>query len=255
MSENQPYIRILADIIDSGVWARLSSAARTLYPVLLKFSDSNFKPVWPNTETLLGLTGFQSKKSLNEAKKDLEKNGLLHVVPGSGRTSTRYYFLFDYPGSKIPPQRDTTGDPRGFSPPPSEGQLHAPMGGTQGLPNHINITIHNNQTNKTPHPHPSHPIKKRNKEVLNNKQNFQTQDSSRRTCSWRHFLEWVDTHLSASSAKEFHSIDVYIDGLVLCIQSPVTPLQKNIIESYFSRACGGDVHLVFASPKVQNRII
>lgn len=35
------YIKFMSDIIDSGLWGKLSPAAKTLYPVLLKFSDQN----------------------------------------------------------------------------------------------------------------------------------------------------------------------------------------------------------------------
>lgn len=69
MGEHYPYIKFFADIIESGVWAGLSSAAKTLYLVLLKFSDQHFKPVWPSTEILLKLTGFKTKKSIIQGKK------------------------------------------------------------------------------------------------------------------------------------------------------------------------------------------
>lgn len=104
MGEHYPYIKFFADIIESGVWANLSSAAKTLYLVLLKFSDQHFKPVWPSTEILLKLTGFKTKKSIIQGKRDLIQAGLLQVTPGTGHTSSRYYFCFNYPGSKIPPQ-------------------------------------------------------------------------------------------------------------------------------------------------------
>lgn len=69
MGEHYPYIKFFADIIESGVWANLSSAAKTLYLVLLKFSDQHFKPVWPSTEILLRLTGFKTK---NQSYKEKE---------------------------------------------------------------------------------------------------------------------------------------------------------------------------------------
>jgi len=255
MGEHHSYIRIMSDIIDSGIWAKLSSAARTLYPVLLKFSDYNFKPVWPNTETLLGLTGFSTKKSLNEAKRDLERHGLLHVIPGSGRTSTRYYFRFDYPGSKITPLGDPQIPLREGQPHPSGVENRTQEGGIPGLPNHINITIHNNQTN---HTKASESEERRNpksrnwaqENMLKNK-HANSQFYSERI-SWSHFLDWVDRKLSSSSAREFHRLEVSLDGEVLYIHSPVTPIQKNTIESFFRKE--SDLSLVFASPKAENRI-
>ncbi len=143
MSDYHPYIRIMTDIIDSGLWAELSSAAKTLYPVLLKFSDYNFKPVWPSTETLLRLTGFKTKKSIVQAKKELVLHGLLHQVPGGGRVSTRYHFSFHYPGSKITPLGDKQIPLRGVDSNASVGDKFAKEGATAGTPNHINITISN----------------------------------------------------------------------------------------------------------------
>lgn len=88
------YIKFMSDIIDSGLWGKLSPAAKTLYPVLLKFSDQNFKHVWPSTETLLKLTGFKTKKSILLGKKELIKEGLLYYKPGCGRTNSTYFFSF-----------------------------------------------------------------------------------------------------------------------------------------------------------------
>lgn len=146
--QRHPYIRLMTDIIDSGVWAGLSHAAKTLYPVLLKFSDYNFKPVWPNTETLMRLTGFKTKKSIVSAKKELTKAGLLYQVPGNGRTSTRYHFSFHYEGSRITPLGDTSISLRGSESEPPEGSKPVDKGGADGTPNHINITISN--TNHVP---------------------------------------------------------------------------------------------------------
>ncbi|EMY23957.1 hypothetical protein LEP1GSC115_1586 [Leptospira interrogans serovar Australis str. 200703203] len=78
---------------------------------MLKFSDQHFKPVWPSTEVLLRLTGFKTKKSIIQGKRDLIQAGLLQVTPGTGHTSSRYYFCFNYPGSKIPPQGYNFGNP------------------------------------------------------------------------------------------------------------------------------------------------
>nr|WP_232227850.1 helix-turn-helix domain-containing protein [Leptospira wolbachii] len=146
--QRHAYIRLMTDIIDSGVWAGLSHAAKTLYPVLLKFSDYNFKPVWPNTETLMRLTGFKTKKSIVSAKKELTRVGLLYQVPGNGRTSTRYRFSFHYEGSRITPLGDTNITLRDFETDLSGGSKLVSKGGADGTPNHINITISN--TNNVP---------------------------------------------------------------------------------------------------------
>jgi hypothetical protein len=137
----------MTDIIDSGLWAELSHAAKTLYIVLLKFSDYNFKPVWPNTETLLRLTGFKTKKSIVTAKKELTRTGLLYHVPGGGRTATKYHFSFHYPGSKITPLGDRDIPLRGMDSETSGGSQESSSRGAEITPNHINITISNTNHN------------------------------------------------------------------------------------------------------------
>lgn len=138
----------MVDIIESGTWAKLSVGARTLYPVLLKFSDQNFKHVWPSTKTLLELTGFRTKKSIIEAKKDLILNGLIQTIPGSGHQNSQYYFSFNYPGSKITPQWCKNPYHGGGEKGTSGVTSNQPQGENNLSPNHINITITNNQNQK-----------------------------------------------------------------------------------------------------------
>lgn len=137
------YLAIMSDILDSGTWAKLGPAAKALYPVLCKFSNHSFKPVWPGTDVLLRLTGFKTKKSLQEGKRELVEAGLIHVIPGTGRTPSYYYFRFDYPGSKVDIEnhRDTKisssrlkESPPGWDASTSQGKPEIP-------PNHINIHI------------------------------------------------------------------------------------------------------------------
>jgi hypothetical protein len=304
MSEHQSYIRIMSDIFESGIWAKLSSASKTLYPVLLKFSDYNFKPVWPNTETLLRLTGFKTKKSIVEAKRDLEKNGLIHSISGSGRKSTHFYFRFDYPGSKITPLGDTNIPARRSQEYPSGGTENLLGRGMDGNPNHINITIHNNQNKETKKEkkHESEIYKKekqgktgfsletvledfgpdvfhyayREAEKRGLKENLPyiktvcrnrietlqksikneqfTANEEGYSPSWKGFLEWVEYKLTPSSSREFRKMEVSLDGSLLYIHSPVTAMQKNIMESFFAKDAESEIALVFASPKLENRI-
>lgn len=143
MEPNNTYFSIMSDILDSGTWARLGPAAKALYPVLCKFSNHTFKPVWPGTDALLKLTGFKTKKSLQEAKRELVEAGLLHIIPGTGRTPSYYYFRFDYPGSKVDinGHRDSRISPRGVEDDPTGGYQQAPQRGSAASPNHINIHI------------------------------------------------------------------------------------------------------------------
>lgn len=138
------------DLIDSGIWAKLSCAARALYPVLCRYSNETFEHVWPGTDRLLEQTGFKTKKSLQAAKKELHQAGLIDFIPGTGRTPSRYYFRFDYPGSKIKLNelRDNTISRRGLSAYPPGGPKNIPQGGHPGAPNEINININHNQYSK-----------------------------------------------------------------------------------------------------------
>jgi len=149
------YLAIMSDILDSGAWAKLGPAAKALYPVLCKFSNHTFKPVWPGTDELLRLTGFKTKKSLQEGKRELIEAGLLHIIPGTGRTSSHYYFRFDYPGSKVDIERyrDTVISRREGRGDPSGAYESPPQGGGGISPNHINIHI-NKLTQTTNHNNP-----------------------------------------------------------------------------------------------------
>ncbi|MDH5718697.1 MAG: helix-turn-helix domain-containing protein [Spirochaetia bacterium] len=148
-NENYNFFKFMHDIIDSMVWSKLSCAAKTLYPVLCRFSDKNFKYVWPGTEELLHLTGFKSKKSLRSAKKELMDIGLIDFIPGTGRTSSRYYFRFDYSKSRISidSYRESLVTPYGLTPPSPEGGGRPPLGRAELTPKKIQININNNYRN------------------------------------------------------------------------------------------------------------
>ncbi|MCB1167886.1 MAG: hypothetical protein KDK37_05130 [Leptospiraceae bacterium] len=138
------YFKFVSALIDTGLWAKMSPAARTLYPVLLRFTDRHFKPVYPGTNALLKLTGFKQKSSLRRAREELQSLGLVHVERGSGRTNSTYYFLFerlsapqrgdaaprtdaptDSPAErKESPDQQIQSPPRDSSSPPSYNQIH-----------------------------------------------------------------------------------------------------------------------------------
>jgi hypothetical protein len=245
MGDFHPYFKFMSDIIESGVWAELCSSARTLYPVLLKFSDSTFKPVWPNTETLMQLTGFKTKKSIIEAKKDLCKWGLLQIIPGTGHTSTRYYFTFNYPGSKLAPQGYRFVDPRSSESSSSGGSPGGAQGISSGNPNHIQITINNNQ-NKTK-------IKKTTvygeEDILRTNYKHKS-DQNQSPVSWKDFLQWAKSSLSESSYQQLSSLEVESDGKVLFFRSPVNQFLKQMIQKYFSENGKPSLMVVFDKEEV-----
>jgi hypothetical protein len=146
MDHNHLFFKFMHDIIDSGLWGSLSATARTLYPVLCRFSNESFKAVWPGTNELLRLTGFKTKKSLQSAKNELINAGLIDIIAGNGRTSSKYYFKFDYKNSKIDIEkyRDTIVSLRGGKLSPSEVDKSSPLDDIKISPNHINININTN---------------------------------------------------------------------------------------------------------------
>ncbi|MDI7217249.1 helix-turn-helix domain-containing protein [Leptospira santarosai] len=291
MGEHYPYIKFFADIIESGVWAGLSSAAKTLYLVLLKFSDQHFKPVWPSTEILLKLTGFKTKKSIIQGKKDLIQAGLLQVTPGTGHTSSRYYFCFNYPGSKIPPQGYIFGTPGGEilgTPGVSEGRS---PGFGEGNPNHINITITNNQ-NQEPSKKANLTLndleKKYGSSVLSEAlsiaktrgmeanlkyvqgicKNLERTDNNptmpefnpnrkssyEKDATWKGFLLWSKDRLTRSSIEVLEKIRVEPDGRTLCILDSVPESLQMIIAKYFTEEISPPILVIFSAKSEENRI-
>jgi len=58
MGNQLTYFIFVCELIDAGIWAEMSPAARTLYPVLLRFSDRNFSPVYPGSKKTNGANWF-----------------------------------------------------------------------------------------------------------------------------------------------------------------------------------------------------
>lgn len=138
--QDLPFFKFVQPLIDAGIWARMSPAARTLYPVLLRFSDRYFGPVYPGSQRLLELTGFKQKSSLRKAREELVSLGLVSLTPGSGRSNTVYHFRFDWV-----PLRGVPMTPSEVSPLAPEGVMGQPGGAHPGPPpyNQIHISINN----------------------------------------------------------------------------------------------------------------
>ncbi len=144
------YFKFVCDLIDAGIWAKMSSSAKTLYPVLLRFSDRNFSPVYPGSKTLLELTGFKQKSSLRKARKELVDLGLISITTGTGRKNTIYHFRFDWiplRGTYKPPPEDISNTPlENESTPPTQTFLSSTRSHSWQPPyNQIQISINNNQ--------------------------------------------------------------------------------------------------------------
>lgn len=145
--QEKPYFKFVSSLIESGIWASMSPAARTLYPVLLKFSDRNFKPVYPGSQTLLKLTGFKQKSSIRKARRELVDLGLISITEGTGRKNTCYHFRFDW-GDTLPTPRGSSRHPDGGERALPGGLRDTPLRGHEEPPeyNKIHISINNNLT-------------------------------------------------------------------------------------------------------------
>lgn len=132
--QDLPYFKFVQPLIEAGIWAKMSSAARALYPVLLSFSDRYFSPVYPGSNKLLLLTGFKQKSSLRRAREELIQMGLILTTPGTGRVNTVYHFRFDW------------ATPRGLGKRPPGVTEAAASENTRSTPpyNQIHISINNN---------------------------------------------------------------------------------------------------------------
>ncbi|MFN3603416.1 MAG: helix-turn-helix domain-containing protein [Leptonema sp. (in: bacteria)] len=145
------YFKFACELIDAGIWAKLSPGARTLYPVLLRFTDRNFSPVYPGTKKLLELTGFKQKSSLRKARKELVDFGLISITTGTGRKNTVYHFRFDWisPRStlKTTPEEQKHTPQNGIDSPPNTTASLPPQAPIWQPPyNQIQISINNNQS-------------------------------------------------------------------------------------------------------------
>ncbi len=151
-SDSLPFAKLVVALFDTGLWARMSAAARALYPALLRFSDGRFSPVFPSTTQLMKLTGFKQKRSVRDARNELVDLGLISITSGTGRKNTYYHFRFDWVGGTQMPLS-------GVASHPSEGAGHASEGVPGGISagasqlsphNQIHITITNHLENRLP---------------------------------------------------------------------------------------------------------
>lgn len=262
------YLKFMSDIIDSGIWGELSSAAKTLYPVLLKFSDQNFKSVWPSTKTLLALTGFRSKKSIIEAKRELSNKGLIFFKTGSGRTNSTYFFSFHYREvSKNAPQGFNNVHSSGISKKDAGVKSESSLGYLVGDSNQINITINNNQPTVT-----KDDLKSIYGEEIYNKsiQNIlrkgfkPTYEDINAEClnlctseedlndkaqhvidSWRSFLKWSKNYLTLSSSNFFENLKIQADGSSIFIDENLNDFQKQIVIKYFDENVNPKIFVLF----------
>lgn len=106
MGESDWFFKFMCELGTSGVWAKLSEAAKAIYPMLGIHTDGTFKPVFPSLTRLSKLTGLSRQGVLNGLR-DLESHGLIVIRSGRSRTKGKgnrtniYEFSFQYAGSTL----------------------------------------------------------------------------------------------------------------------------------------------------------
>jgi len=106
VGESDWFFKFMRELGTSGVWARLSKAAKAIYPMLGIHTDGTFKPVYPSLHTLMQLSGL-SKKGVEDGLRNLEAHGLIVRRSGKSRRAGEpnrpniYEFAFAYPGSRL----------------------------------------------------------------------------------------------------------------------------------------------------------
>jgi hypothetical protein len=106
MPEHDWFFKFMCELGTSGTWARLSKAAKAVYPMLGIHTDGSFKPVYPSLPRLMKLTGL-SRQGVLDGLCDLEARGLIRRRSGKsnrqgqGNRQNIYEFAFEYPGSTL----------------------------------------------------------------------------------------------------------------------------------------------------------
>ncbi|HUT37380.1 MAG TPA: helix-turn-helix domain-containing protein [Planctomycetota bacterium] len=106
MGESDWFFKFMCELGTSGIWAKLSKAAKAVYPMLGIHTDGSFKPVYPSIPRLIKLTGL-SKKGVEDGLRDLEANSLIRRRSGKSHKRGQanrpniYEFAFEYAGSTL----------------------------------------------------------------------------------------------------------------------------------------------------------
>jgi biotin operon repressor len=80
------WFHIFKEIIRNGTWAKLSTNAKSLYPVVKAFINWESGSAFPSIDTLEAYSGI-SRPSIVKALKELEKDGLLVKTTTKGKGS------------------------------------------------------------------------------------------------------------------------------------------------------------------------
>lgn len=103
MEDNKPdlgYFMFLNDVIRSGLWSKLSGAAKAIYPVIGIHINQETKDAFPSVSLIQKFTGL-SRQSVITGIQELVNVGLITKVKGDPRHSNKYFLSYTYTGSLI----------------------------------------------------------------------------------------------------------------------------------------------------------
>lgn len=74
--QDKNFTKLFHVVVDSGAWATLRPAARTVYVVLLRHLDDVIRNCWPSNDVIANKAGIHPR-SVSKATEELQKRGLL----------------------------------------------------------------------------------------------------------------------------------------------------------------------------------
>ena len=101
MNKDKPYFKFYCDIIETQTWAKLSLAAKAIYPVIAKYTNIKTQQSFPSLKTIEKWAGL-AREAVVKGIKELVNNGLIIKKSGGGRISNLYQ-LVDLYSSVIEP--------------------------------------------------------------------------------------------------------------------------------------------------------
>lgn len=90
----------LNDVIRSGVWSKLSGAAKAIYPIIGIHINQKTKDAFPSISLIERLSGL-SRQSVIVGVQELVDVGLIIKIKGGPRSPNKYCLSYNYNGSLI----------------------------------------------------------------------------------------------------------------------------------------------------------
>lgn len=95
LRDNKQFFKFYHDIIVSSTWAKLSLAAKAVYPVIARYTNHKTGESFPSLSTISKYAGLHRESVVN-AINDLINAGLIIKRKGGGRISNVYQLVYFY---------------------------------------------------------------------------------------------------------------------------------------------------------------